>query len=519
MIGVSLPPPLQELSAAKHALAAAMLDARHRASGLERRAREGEIPLSFAQERLYFLDRMQPGSPAYNVYAGLRLRGRLHVTALERALGEVVRRHEALRTTFREADGVPVQVVEPFTGFLLPVEDLSPLASAEREEAVKRRAAEDAGRLFDLATGPLFRATLLRLGPGEHQLLLALHHIVTDGWSMEVLYRELCALYAAYAGGCESPLPEPALQYADFALWQRERLRGERVAGELAWWKERLAGAPERLELPTDRPRPAVPTYRGRMVRAMLPACVLERLEALGRGEGATLFMVLLGAFQALLSKYGGTDDVVVGTPVSGRTHRETEGLIGCFVNTMVLRTDLGGDPTFREVVRRVRAVALGACDHQEVPFERVVAELHPQRTPGHSPLFQVMFTLAESTDEAWSPFPGLAVRRTEGERQTSKFELTLACSRRSAGLAAALEYATDLFDAETVERMLAHFVRLVRQVAEDPARRLSGVELLAGAERDRALDEWNGAERPYPLDRCIHRLIEAQAGRTPAAV
>ncbi|MFL5385473.1 MAG: amino acid adenylation domain-containing protein [Longimicrobiaceae bacterium] len=505
----------RELSPAKRALLEAMRNGRH-PPPLVRGVHAGDVPLSFAQERLYFLDRMHPG-PAYNVYTRLRLPGGTDEAALERSLGEIVRRHQSLRTTFRERDGVPTQVVAPFAGWVLPVEELSALEPAEREARAKRRAAEEAGRPFDLATGPLFRATLLRLGVEGHELLLTLHHIVIDGWSMELLRRELAVLYAAYAEGRESPLPEPAVQYADFAVWQRERLRGAVLDRQLAWWKERLAGASEVLELPADRPRPAVRTQRGGSVSTLLPAEVVERLEALARAEGATLFMVLLGAFQALLSMYGGGDDVVVGTPVAGRTRPEVEGVIGCFVNTLVLRTEVGGDPSFRELVRRVREVTLGAYDHQEVPFERLVAELRPERSLRHSPLFQVMFTLDEAGGGA--PLPGLAaVPVVACERETTKFDLTLACSRGEAGVAAALEYGADLFDRETAERMLEHLARLVAQVAENPERRLSSVALLTAAERGRVLEQGNGPGRPYPLDRCIHRLVEAQAARTPAA-
>ncbi|HEU0299280.1 MAG TPA: condensation domain-containing protein, partial [Longimicrobium sp.] len=295
-----------------------MMGGEDRPPPLVRRSHTGPVPLSSGQERLYFLHRLQRGRDAYTIHRRLRLPHGTDEGALERALGEVVRRHEALRTTFHEADGIPVQVVRPFTGFALTVEDLSGFAAAERE--AERRAAEDAERPFDLAEGPLFRATLLRLGADGHELLLGMHHIVTDGWSLDVLCRELSVLYAAGAAGDESPLPEPAQQYADFAVWQREQLRGEALHRQLAWWKARLAGAPEVLELPADRPRPAARTQRGGRVSAVLPADVLARLDGLARQEGATRFMVLLAAFQALLSRYGGGDDVVVGTPVSGRT-------------------------------------------------------------------------------------------------------------------------------------------------------------------------------------------------------
>ncbi|HEU0053338.1 MAG TPA: amino acid adenylation domain-containing protein, partial [Longimicrobium sp.] len=323
--------------------------------------RAGALPLSFAQERLWFIDRLEPGSATYNLPAALRLAGALDEAALERALGEIVRRHDALRTVFTEMDGSAVQVVAPFDGFTLPVEDLSELSEADRAAALRRRTGEEARRAFDLSAGPLFRAALLRLGEEEHVLLLSMHHIVSDGWSMGVVLRELSALYAAYLAGRESPLPGLPVQYADYAVWQREQLAGEVLDRQLAYWRERLAGAPELLELPTDRPRPPVQTYRGAAVPVELSPELLERLQALGRSEGATLYMMLLGAFQVLLGKYAGSEDVVVGSPIAGRTRRETEELIGFFVNTLVLRTDLGGDPSFREVLGRVREATLGA--------------------------------------------------------------------------------------------------------------------------------------------------------------
>jgi amino acid adenylation domain-containing protein len=508
---------LPELSPAKRKLLDALTGGWLRRPPLVSRSRTGAVPLSFAQERLYFLNRLQRDGDAYTIHRRMRLPGEVDEAALERALGEVVRRHEVLRTTFHEADGVPVQVAHPFTGFALPVEDLSALAPARREADADRRAEEAAERPFDLATGPLLRATLLRLGDGAHELLLGMHHIVTDGWSMEVFCCELSALYAAFVAGDESPLPEPVLQYADYAVWQREQLRGRALRRELAWWKERMDGVPELLELPADRPHPAGRTHRGARVCAMLPAGVPARLDALARQEGATRFMVLLAAFQVLLSRYAGSGDVVVGTPVSGRTRGETEGLIGFFANTLVLRTDLRGDPTFRQAVRRVRSVVLGAFDHQEVPFERLVAELRPERVPGRTPLFRVMFTLDEGGGEA-SSLPGLAFRAAAGETRRAKFDLSLTCAPAAEGMETVMEYDADLFDSGTVERMLAHLGRLAAQVATDPERPLSAAELLTEAERARVLREWNATERPYPAGPCIHQMIEARAARTPGA-
>ncbi|HST58364.1 MAG TPA: condensation domain-containing protein, partial [Longimicrobium sp.] len=340
---------------------------------LAERRRPRTEPASYAQERLWFLDRLEPGSANYNIAVARRLGGALDAGALERALGEIIRRHEALRTTFTEVDGAPVQVVAPFGGFALPVEDLSGLDERDREAAVRQRAGEEARRAFDLTAGPLFRAALLRLREEEHVLLITMHHIVSDGWSMGVLFRELSVLYEAYREGGESPLPELPVQYADYAVWQREQLEGETLHRQLAYWRERLSGAPELLELPTDHPRPAVQTYRGASVPVELSPELLERLQALGRSEGTTLYMTLLAAFQVLLSRYSGSEDIVVGSPIAGRARKETEELIGFFVNTLVLRTELGGDPTFREVLGRVRGATLGAYEHQEVPFEKLV--------------------------------------------------------------------------------------------------------------------------------------------------
>ncbi|HLM67874.1 MAG TPA: condensation domain-containing protein, partial [Longimicrobium sp.] len=425
--------------------------------------RDGPLPLSFAQERLWFLDQLEAESAFYNIPAALRLRGALDAAALERALGEIVRRHESLRTVFPRVNGAPVQAVMPFRGFSLAVDEVPALDEAE----VRRRAREDAERPFDLARGPLFRASLLRLADDDHVLLICMHHIVSDGWSLGVLFGELSTLYGAYTDGSDSPLPELAVQYADFAVWQREHLRGEVLEGQIAYWKAKLAGAPALLELPTDHARPAVQSYRGAAVPVEFSASLLARLEALGRREGATLYMVLLGAFQALLGKYAGTDDLVVGSPIAGRTRAETEALIGFFVNTLVLRTDLGGDPSFREVLGRVRTTTLAAYEHQDVPFERLVAELEPERSMSHAPLFQVLFTLQNTGGS----FPGLAGLRTEGvepELATAKFDLALGLEAYDGGLRGSVEYSTDLFERATIVRMLGHLERVLEQVAED---------------------------------------------------
>ncbi|HEX8317688.1 amino acid adenylation domain-containing protein [Longimicrobium sp.] len=473
-------------------------------------------PLSFAQERLWFLDQLEPGSAFYNLPFALRLRGPLDVDALERSLGEIVRRHQALRTVFREQGGTVRQVIVPFAGFGVTVQDLSHLSEEAREAEVQRElVAETAERPFDLSAGPLFRVSLLRLGAEEHVLLLSMHHVVSDGWSMGVLYRELSSLYEAYRDGRESPLPELSVQYADFAVWQREQLEGAVLERQLAYWRERLAGAPELLELPTDRQRPAVQTYRGATVPVQFSPELTERLQALGRSEGATLYMTLLSAFQVLLGKYAGSDDVVVGSPIAGRTRKETEALIGFFVNTLVLRTNLSGDPSFRETLRRAREVTLGAYENQEVPFERLVAELQPERTLSHAPLFQVLLTL-QNAGGAGAALPGVVVSGVEAERASAKFDLSLVLTATSRGLRGGLTYSTDLFDRGTIDRMLGHLERVLEQVAADADVRLSRLALAGPEERDRVVVEWNRTEAEYPRNACIHQLFAAQAERTP---
>ncbi|HEU4556775.1 MAG TPA: condensation domain-containing protein, partial [Longimicrobium sp.] len=519
--------PRPELSPTKRALLEAMLRGQVRSSGIVPRAHRDGAPLSFAQERLWFVDRLEPGSAVYNVSVARRLGGPLDEATLERALGEIVRRHEALRTTFREMDGSPVQVIAPSGSFTLPVEDLSGLSEADREAEVRRRATEEAMRPFDLAAGPLFRAVLLRLDEERRVLLLSMHHIVSDGWSLGVFFRELSPLYMAYREGRESPLPELAVQYADYAVWQREQLRGEVLERQLSYWRERLAGAPELVELPNDHPRPAARTFRGAVERIELPGELLERLRALRRSERATLYMVVLSAFQVLLSKYSGSGDIVVGSPIAGRTRDEVAGLIGFFVNTLVLRTDLGGDPSFREVLRRVQEVTLGAYEHQELPFEKLVAELKPERSLSHSPLFQVSFSLddmeesgsgaAESSTESGS---GAAESSTEGVDTGfahAKFDLTLALVATRQGLRGGLEYSTDLFERGTIVRMVGHLERVLEQVVADADVRLSKLQLLGEAEREQVLEAWNHTEREYS-DPPAHALFARWARRAPEA-
>jgi amino acid adenylation domain-containing protein len=488
------------------------------AEALEEAADETfEFPASFAQQRLWFLDQLESGSHFYNMSFAVRFHGRLNVGALKQTLGEVVRRHEVLRTTFASEDGQPVQVVHPPAPVELPTVDLTHLPEAEREEEARRLAGEEARRPFDLSTGPLLRVTLLRLGEEDHVVLFMMHHIVCDGWSMSVLMREVTALYGAYSEGRESPLEELQVQYADFAVWQREWLQGEVLEKQLGYWRGQLGGELPVLELPTDRPRPPVQSYRGATQSIMLSGEVSERLRALSRQEGVTLFMVLLAAYKALLARYSGQDDIITGTDIANRNRAETEDLIGFFVNQLVLRTDLSGNPTFRELVGRVREVTLGAYAHQDVPFEKLVEELAPERDMSRSPLFQVKFVL-QNAPKGSLGFSGLKLGSLPIESGRAKFDLTLVMVDKEQGIGGALEYNIDLFDAETITRLLRHFERLVEAASADPELRLSELPLLTDEELARLLGEWNDTRREYPNE-CIHRTFERQAARTPDAV
>jgi amino acid adenylation domain-containing protein len=479
--------------------------------------REGEIPPSFAQQRLWFLDQLLPGSTRYNVPVALRLEGRLDAEALRRSLDEIVRRHEVLRTTFASAGGRPVQVIAPELRLDLPIVDLGSLPEAEREARVRRLVDEEAGRPFDLERGPLLRVKLLRLSDEEHVAVLVMHHVVSDGWSVGVLVRELGALYGAFSQGEPSPLSELAIQYADYARWQRSWLTGPALEAEIGYWKRELAGCPPLLELPTDRPRPVVATDNGASFSFAIPAPLCQALTRLGQREGATPFMTLLAAFEVLLSRTSGQADFCVGTPIANRTRSEIEGLVGFFVNTLVMRADLSGDASFRDHLVRVRERALGAYGHQDVPFEMLVEALEPRRALSHSPLFQVMFTMGD-TSAGELRLPGLALSQVPVKRATSTFDLTLSLSPGPEGLQGTLEYNADLFDEATVARMAGHFRTLLAAIAADPDRRVSALALMGEEERRRVLVEWNRTEADYPRERCVHELFEEQVGRAPDA-
>ncbi|HEX4961859.1 MAG TPA: non-ribosomal peptide synthase/polyketide synthase [Thermoanaerobaculia bacterium] len=479
--------------------------------------REGSLPLSFAQQRLWLIDQLAPGSPLYNLAVALRIEGPLDGAVLARALSEIVRRHEALRTVFTTIEGKPVQVVLPPAPFVLPRVDLSGLPEPAREAAALALAAEEAGRPFDLARDAMLRGVLLRLAEGDHVAVLTLHHIASDGWSMGLLVREIATLYAAFTAGRPSPLPELPVQYADFAVWQRSWLHGEVLEREIAWWHRQLTGLPPLLELPTDRPRPAAQSFRGASRPVRLPAGLVRPAESLGRREGATLFMVLLAAFQALLGRFSGQDDLAVGSPIAGRNQVEIEGLIGFFVNTLVLRGDLAGAPTFRELLGRARETALAAYLHHDVPFEKLVEELAPERSLAHTPLFQAMLIL-QNAPAGSLEIESLHLRPVELEATTAKFDLTLSLAEHDGGLLGMVEYATDLFDAATVDRLIAGFERLLAGLAEEPERRAGEVGLLTNAEALQ-LRAWNDTVVAYPLDQPLHAWIEDQVARSPEAI
>ncbi|HKH43059.1 MAG TPA: amino acid adenylation domain-containing protein, partial [Thermoanaerobaculia bacterium] len=483
--------------------------------------REKTLPLSFAQQRLWLLDQLEPGRPLYNMPAALRIQGPLDARVLALCFGEILRRHEALRTVFPERDGSPVQVIQPPAPFALAVVDLSGLPEEHREAMALTLAADEAGRPFDLdglRRGPLLRGLLLRLAKEDHLAALTLHHIVSDGWSMGILVREVTALYTAFAAGRPSPLAELPVQYADFAAWQRSWLRGEALESEISYWRRQLAGLPPLLDLPADRPRPAVQSYRGATRPVRLPSGLTRQIETLGRREGATLFMVLLAGFQALLARSSGQQDLAVGTPVAGRNRVEIEGLIGFFVNTLVLRGDLSREPTFRELLGRTRETALAAHTHQDVPFEKLVQELAPERSLAHAPLFQVMLAL-QNAAAASLEIPGLHLRLVNGAAPTARFDLLLSLEEHGGGLTGGIEYASDLFDATTIDRLMGHLERLLAAAVATPDLPAFSLPLLSPAECGQILVEWNDTWAVPPPRACLHELFKEQARRTPQAV
>ena len=456
------------------------------------------FPLSFAQQRLWVVDQLAPGNPAYNIALGVRLKGRLNVAALERSLGEIVRRHESLRTTFTARGGTPVQVIAPELEVRLTLEDLSALAEAEREAEAERLAAAEARRPFDLERGPLIRAVLLRLGAEDHVLLRTVHHIISDKISEDIFVRELATLYEAFSAGRPSPLAPLPVQYADYAQWQRDWLRGDALEGQIKYWEAALAGAPPTLELPTDMPRPAVQTFRGaRLAREFSPELTAE-IEALSEREGCLLFMAILSAFKVVLLHLSGQTDLVVGTTISGRHRQEVAGLIGFFVNTLVLRTDLSGDPTFAELMGRARETVLAAEEHQHLPFEKLVEEMQFERDPGRHPLFQVIFNIQQHTADGETSLPGLSLSRFGAADTASvKFDITVFNLKTPDRLIYAFVYNTDLFRERTVAQMMDDYEAVLRRAVARPEVRLGELlEMLSEGRRRRLADEREGMKQ-----------------------
>lgn len=478
----------------------------------------GPGPLSFAQQRLWFLEQLEGDSPAYNIPFGFRLTGQLNVLALEQSINAIVRRHEALRTSFATEDGQPQKLIAPTLTVPLYVDDLRDLPAGERETEVQRQAFEDARRLFDLGRYPLFRISLLRLGEEEYVMLMTIHHIIFDGWSVGVFMKELSRLYEAFSTNKSSPLPNLPIQYTDFAQWQREWLRGEVLESQLSYWKNQLSGGLPTLELPTDRPRPARYTFQGAIHSFYLPKTLSDAVKDLSRQEGGTPFMTLLAAFNTLLYRYTMQADIVIGSPIANRHRSELEGLIGFFVNTLLLRTDLSGNPTFCELLRRVRKMTLAAQAHQDMPFDLLVEELQPERDLSRQPLFQVVFALQNAPMQPLD-FPGITLEPLNIHNGTAKFDLFLEMIDTAGGLAATFEYNTDLFYAETIIRMAGHFRTLLEGITATPEQRISELPILTEAERHQILVEWNDTHTDYPKDTCLHKLFEAQVERTPDAI
>ena len=477
---------------------------------------DSRFPLSFAQQRLWFLDRLQPGSTFYNEPIAYRINGSLDISAFKKSLNEIVRRHEALRTVFVDAEGETVQRVTPAEPLELSISEAVNIPARERETVINRFVREGTSLPFDLSKGPLLHVKLLHLGREDHVLLVVMHHIITDGWSMGIFFRELARLYEDYSAGRDFSLPELPIQYADFAVWQRKWLQGEVLEQQLSYWKKQLKGLGV-LELPLDRPRPSMQTYVGSHESFVIDQPVARALDVLSLKDNSTLFMTLLGAFQVLLYRYTGQEDIAVGSPIANRNRAEIEGLIGFFVNTLVLRSDLSGNPSFQDLLKDVRQTALDAYMHQDLPFEKLVEELQPERNPSISPLFQVMFVLQNAPRKNLQ-LGELTMKPLAVENNTAKFDLTLSLVEREGELYGKLEYNTDLFDQTTIQRMIGHFKTLLESVVADPDQRVSELALLTLAERHQLLIEWNTTEIDYPREACLHELFEAQAEKTPDA-
>jgi amino acid adenylation domain-containing protein len=479
------------------------------------------FPVSFAQHRLWFLDQLEPGNPFYNITWAVRVSGRLRVDVLHRALETVISRHESLRTTFTEVQGKPVQIIAERALVSLPITDLSESPTDERDEKARWLVREAAQLSFDLSRAPLFRASLVRLAEDQHIAIFTMHHIISDGWSTTVFVREVASLYQAFSAGLPSPLAPLPIQYADFALWQREYLQGDVLDTQLSYWREQLSGAPALLELPTDRPRPPVQTFRGANQSLTISRQLTDELEALSQSEGATLFMTLLAGFQILLGRYSGQTDITVGTAIANRNRAEIEPLIGFFVNTLVLRTKLSDELTFREALGRVRETALSAYAHQDLPFEMLVEEVQPERDLSRAPLFQVMFTLQNAPRSGLHLVSEHTLKLTAmaAPNSTAKFDLEMNLSEQAGGLSVTCDYNTDLFDRGTIARLLKHYRRLLEGIISGPDVALWQLPMLTTEERRQVMVEVQSGAAAYPEESCFHQLFEQQVRETPGAI
>ena len=479
--------------------------------------REGDLPLSFAQQRLWFLDQLAPGTANYNTPSAFRLKGTLNIDVLKQSIEEVVRRHEILRTTFAQRDGDPIQIIHDSMPVDIPFSDLSGLPEEEKEAKAREIARQDALTPFDLAKGPLFRLQLLKFAENDHLVLINLHHIITDGWSMGVLIREIATLYNAFAEGKPSPLPELPVQYADYAVWQRNWLQGEVLQKQLDFWKNYIGENPPVLELPTDHPRPAMQTFNGKSLRYDLPPELSRQVQTFSQKQGATLFMTLLAAFQSLLRRYTRQDQILVGSPIANRTRSETEQLIGFFVNTLVFKADFSAADDFKSLLKQVRENTLQAYAHQDLPFEQLVEALQPERDMSHSPLFQVAFILQNAPFERLQ-LKHLTVEPFQPENPTAKYDLTLYTSESDEGIVTFWEFNTDLFEEATIRRMMEHFRNLLTAVVKEPGQKVDAIDFLTSREKQLLFEEWNATQRDFPDNTTVHALFEALAQTQPEA-
>lgn len=506
------------LSPTKKALLAKWKTGKFKNSAIPKRSESDRIPLSFSQQRLWFIDQLYQGSSFYNIPIAIHLKGKLDLIALQESLNEIIQRHEAWRTSFIIIDRQPFQAIASRSNWELPIVNLEHLSGKNWDAEVQKIAFEEAQKPFNLSQLPLVRATLLRLSETEHIFLLTMHHIVSDGWSIGVFARELATLYAAFATGKSPSLSELPIQYADFAIWQRERFSRDRLATQLNYWKQQLSGDLPILQLPTDRPRPAIATFTGAKQYFTFSPTLTEALTKLSQQAEVTLFMTLLAAFNTLLYRYTEQEDILIGTSIANRNQSELEGILGLFVNTLVLRNNLGGDPTFRNLLSRVRDVTLDAYAHQDFPFEKLVEELQPDRDLSRNPLFQVMFVL-QNTPISGQEMAGLTWRGLDFDSGTSQFDLFLSIAESKQGLTGFWEYSTDLFDPATITQLIDNFQTLLTSIVENPDRQISQLPILTNKQREQLLLAGNNTKANYPQDASLHQLFELQVDRSPDAI